>query len=283
MSFVAVAIIGAGALAAGASVYSSSKASSAAKAQAKAAGKQGDLAASLAAESDPLRSELLGQYENFLTLGILPPAYNVSGEEANTYGLDEFLAGGEIPEALGFERNTAYNRDVLEQQFQRARENTLNAAPAQGGRLADSLTDLEGQRALGITGLESQASQQEQDLRKSLYSTGLDFEQNRATRRQRLRDQLFGQAAGAGFGSIGPALQGLGNAAQSYGGAAANFGNQAGQFADLAGVAAGYGIPALQQAFAPQPYPYGLQASFTAPPVQPSPAFPSPGLAYGGG
>ena len=251
---VAVAVVAAGAISAGVSAYSSSKANKAANKQAKAAGTQAELARNLAEESDPLRSELLGQYENFLTLGILPPAYNGSGEEANTYGLDEFLAGGEIPEALGFERNTAYNRDVLEQQFQRARENTLNAAPAQGGRLADSLTDLEGQRALGITGLESQASQQEQDLRKSLYSTGLDFEQNRATRRQRLRDQLFGQAAGAGFGPIGPALQGLGNAAAGFGGAAQSFGNQAGQALDIAGTALGYGIPALQQAFAPQPY-----------------------------
>ena len=258
MSFVAVAIIGAGALAAGVSAYSASKANKAANKQANAAGQQAELATELAAQSDPLRSQLLGQYENFLTLGILPSAYNVSGEEANTYGLEQFLAGGEIPEALGFERNTAYNRDVLEQQFGRAREATIASAPALGGRLADSLTDLEGQRALGVTGLESEASEREQALRQRLFSTGLDFEQARATRRQRLRDQLFGQAAGAGFGQIGPALQGLGNAAAGYGGAAANFGNQAGQALDIAGTAAGYGIPALQQAFAPQPfYPQG--------------------------
>ena len=180
------------------------------------------IAKELYGDTDPLRvsgEASLGEFQNN---GRLPaPFLEGIKRDAKTYGLDEFLAGGEVPVAVNLDPSTAYKRDVLEQQFTRARENTLNAAPAQGGRLASSLTDLEAARALGVTQIESEAQNQEQALREKLYGVGLDFEQKNAQEDLNLRKQLFASALGIGYGEAQAGLSGLAGASSTFGNVAA--------------------------------------------------------------
>ena len=61
--------------------------------------------------------------------------------------------------------NVPFERDVLESQFGRAREDILSNVPARGGQLNTALADLASQRALGVTGLaQSQEQQRIQNL-----------------------------------------------------------------------------------------------------------------------
>ncbi len=180
------------------------------------------IAKELYGDTEPLRVSSEASLGQFANQGILPtPFLSDTRRSANTYGLDQFLEGGEVPAAVNLDLSTAYKRDVLEQQFGRARENTLNAAPAQGGRLAGSLTDLEAQRALGVTGIESEAQNQEQALREKLYGVGLDFEQTAQAEDQNLRRALFATSLGLGYQQADSALGGLAQSSATYGNAAA--------------------------------------------------------------
>jgi hypothetical protein len=85
----------------------------------------------------------------------------------------------------------APEREAIEAQFRRARENVLSSTPMRGGQLNRSLADLEIARAMGVSGLES-------DVRR----------------------QAFNQALGVGFQIPALSISGLGAAGGIYGQAA---------------------------------------------------------------
>lgn len=227
--------------------------------QADIAQQQVDVSNRLMREGQPLRSLLLDQLYGFTTgQGNLPLQLQARPEEiAQDYGLAAFLEGGALPTAVApvarpsVPDMTALNRDVLERQFARARESAIGQAPALGGHLAAALTDLEGQRALGVTdlytrqnalqyGADVQAAEREDALRKSLFGVGIDIEQDRAKRREALRQALFGQAIGSAWGDVGPAVSSLGQAGQTAGSVASNALARSGQMTDTAAGLAGY-------------------------------------------
>ena len=69
--------------------------------------------------------------------------------------------GGMLGQLITNPPSQPFERDVLESKFARARESVLASTHGRGGALQASLTDLAGQRALGVTGL-AQAQQQQQ-------------------------------------------------------------------------------------------------------------------------
>lgn len=176
------------------------------------------IAKELYGDTEGLRVGGEASLSNFQQGGQLPaPFLEGIRRPTNTYGLDTFLAGGDLPAAVDIAPSTAFNRDVLEQQFARARENTIAQSPAIGGRLADSLVDLEAQRALGVTGIEAQAQNEERALAQRLYGVGLDFEQQAARQDQDLRKQLFASSLGIGYGQPSVALGGLAGSSNTFG------------------------------------------------------------------
>lgn len=209
-----------------------------------------------------LRGSGTSQLENFLNTGSIPAAVN-DWNPLNTYGLDAFMAGGEFPAAVrpaarpSVPDVTALSRDTLEQQFARARESTTSRAPTMGGHLADALTDLEGERALGVTGLYNQqnllqyganldAANREDALRRSLYGIGLDLGREDVQDERTLRRNLFSQALGLGFGAPPQTLAGLGGASATFGNVASTALTQSleqqRRAQDKAGTIGGFGL-----------------------------------------
>ena len=95
------------------------------------------------------------------------------------------VLAGQRPSSL---RVFAPEREALESQFRRARENVLSTTPTRGGQLNRSLVDLEIARAMGVSGLES-------DIRRTAFT----------------------QALGTGFGIPAVSIAGLGSAAGLFG------------------------------------------------------------------
>lgn len=268
MTWVAVAIGGSALIAGGATAFSASQTAGSLDAQTDVAQQQAELAQQLADESSPLRRALLAQYGDFINNGALPASLTGDpSEQANLYGLDTFMAGGDLPAAVDMRDTTAANRDVLEAQFGRARDATIAQAPGMGGYLAAGLQNLEGQRALGVTGITSAANREENALRQQLYGVGLDLSQQQANRRQLLRQQLFGQAGGAGFGQLGAALAGLGGASTNLGNAASTSLRGTAALGDVAGDAAGLGFFGLMRRNATPATPAAAASTSTWDPV----------------
>lgn len=234
---------GAALASAGGSIYSGIQQDKALGTQADLAKQQAAIAQSLFDQSQGLRGLSYGQLQDYLATGAIPQA--LGGYDPNLYGLDTFLQTGQLPKAVDLAPTTAYSRDVLEQQFGRARENLIGQAGAQGGHLGAALGDLEAQRALGVTGLYSQEAQQRNALAQQLYGVGLDVSREKATQDQALRKALFSSALGIGQGDAGTALQGLAGASGSFGQVAAGRLGQSNQLQDAFGTFLGYayGIP----------------------------------------
>lgn len=53
-----------------------------------------------------------------------------------------------------------YARDTMEKQFGQAKNQLLNSAPVRGGRLAREMTNLQSDRAMGVSGLYAQKGQE---------------------------------------------------------------------------------------------------------------------------
>jgi len=191
------------------------------------------IAKELYGKSTPLRDSGVGQLEQFLNYGSLPYAFQTA-RGPDLAGLDTFLQTGTLPTAVqrrglpSVPDLTAANRDVLEQQFDVAKDNLIAQAPTQGGRLASSLAALEAQRALGVTQLATQQrsrqyeqdlgeAQREQALATRLYGVGLDVNREQANIDQQLRRGLFSTAVGTGFGTPQTALGGLAGSSATFG------------------------------------------------------------------
>lgn len=190
------------------------------------------IAEELYGSSTPLRQGSVALLQEFEHSGALPQA--VYPREPDLAGLDTFLRTGELPTAVqpaplpSVPDLTAANRDVLEQQFDVARDNLISQAPTQGGRLAQSLAALEAQRALGVTQLagEQRGLQYQQDLGEAerqnalaarLYGVGLDVNREQTNTENQLRRGLFSTAVGTGFGQVDSALGGLAQSSSTFG------------------------------------------------------------------
>lgn len=175
---------------------------------------QFNIAKELYTTARPLRLAGTNALQSFVLGGGLPNALQTP--EPERYGLNEFLETGELPTAVDVAPSTALNRDVLERQFTRARESAIAQAPTLGGALASSLTDLEAQRALGVTAIEAQANETTRQLAQQLFGVGLDLEQREVDTDRRRRDALFAAALGIGSGAPATALGGLAGASGTY-------------------------------------------------------------------
>lgn len=168
---------------------------------------QAALAQQLFQESTPLRQLIIGA----------PPGVDPSTIPGFPPGLQPTTPGGATPgllqNLLMNPPNVPFERDVLESQFGRAREDILSGIPARGGQLTTALADLSSQRALGVTGL---AQAQEQQRIQNLFNV-----------------------AGLTTGQTQVALGGLGQAGSTL--AAAGAARQQGQLGALGGLGAGIG------------------------------------------
>lgn len=249
MTWVAVAVVAAGTITAGVGAYSASKTNKALDKQGDVAQQQADFAREMLDQSNPLREGFIQQLQQFMLTGAIPPALTgYAGESPNLYGLDTFMKSGELPPSLRMDDVTAASRDTLEQQFARAKESTIGAAPTMGGHLADALTGLEGERAFGVTGITSADAERKNKLRQSLYGVGLDISREQSQRQQALRQGLFAQGIGAGWGTVGPAIQGFNSAGNQFGSIASTRLGATNSLADMFGTTVGYGLPAIQNA-----------------------------------
>lgn len=194
---------------------------------------QAEIARALYSETSPLRRQGISDVTSFLeTGGTIPGALQTP--PPNTYGLVPFMSTGQLPTALTREPLpsvpdlTAANREVLESQFGRARDATISQAGTLGGRLSSGLTDLEAQRAMGVTGLytNQHALQYQQDLgeaqavnalKQTLFGTGLDVSREETADERALRRGLFSQALQQGMGGVPTSLTGLTGASATFG------------------------------------------------------------------
>jgi hypothetical protein len=210
-----IAGLAAAAVSAGVGAYSAKKANKATNAQTDVAQQQLDQSQQLLDESAPLRGMTQLQLMHFLLTGSLPADLYTPSPEL--YGLPHFMTSGQLPGPLELAPTTAANRDVLESQFTNARTNVIEQSPAMGGHLADALTDLEGQRALGVTQLYTDENAQRNKLAQSLFGTGLDISREQQQQEEQKRRALFAAALGTGTNQAGLALGGLSGASTSFG------------------------------------------------------------------
>jgi hypothetical protein len=190
------------------------------------------IAKELYGKSTGLRDQGVNQLQYFMDFNTIPGPVDV--KRPDLAGLDTFLQTGDLPTAVtpaplpSVPNLVAGERDVLEAQFDVARDNLIAQAPTQGGRLAQSLAALEAQRALGVTQLEGRRRglQYEQDLGEAerqnalasrLYGVGLDVNREQANVENQLRRALFSTAVGTGFGQQNTALGGLSSASGTFG------------------------------------------------------------------
>lgn len=237
-----MAIIGGLAITAGAAAYSAYNANKASSAQTDVAQQQSDLARQLLGEGAGPRQLSSAYLQHFLSRGDIPGGLN-TGPPAQNYGLEHFLQTGTLPPSVDLAPTTAANRDILETQFGRARENIMSRTP-QGGQMNAALTNLEGQRALGATQIYTDANAQRNKLAQSLYGTGIDLSREATLQDQNLRRQLFASALGLGTSSSAAALQGLSGASQGFGNVASNALKSTAMDSDLALTLGSYGLRA---------------------------------------
>ena len=156
---------------------------------------QARLAEQLFAQTGPLRDLLFG-IPGTAAVAARPEQFIPGSGES---GVDRFVPGlagspavpgspGMLQNLLTNPPNVPFERDVLESQFGRARENILAGSPARGGALNTSLANLESQRALGVTGLVQ--SQQQQQIENMFRTAGV------ATGQTQLSLGGLGQAGG---------------------------------------------------------------------------------------
>jgi hypothetical protein len=189
------------------------------KAQRKAAEQMAAISQEVFDTTGGLREGAVSGLEGFLQSGDLPEG--LTQVRPDLAGLNRFMDTGRLPTAVNLQDTYAPVRDTLERQFRNAREATIGEAGAQGGALAQSLTDLQGERALGVTSIEAQRAQEANALRQRLFGVGLDIRREQAQQENALRQQLFGLATTTGFGQAPVALGGLGGAAGQFGNIAA--------------------------------------------------------------
>jgi hypothetical protein len=264
MTWAAVAV---GAVAAGSAAYGAKKSSDASKAQSKIAAQQQDMAMQLYRDTGPLRSAGQSHLLSFLRYGTLP--FPAQAPQPDLAGLDTFMETGELPTPLepsplpSVPDLTRARRGILERQFQQARDNTVANAPVRGGTLGAALTQLDGQRALGVAGLYDQqlqgqyqqdlgATQARDALAQRLFGVGLDVRSAQAQREGNLRRALFSSALGLGSQQAQQALGGLANASQSATNVASTT-LAAGQQQAQAGQSLGMAAALAQKYFKPQP------------------------------
>jgi len=147
---------------------------------------QTDIAKKLFNESDPLRQQLFGQSNDFL-----------SGNFDVT-GTPQFAAG----------------KNIQEQQFQRARDATISNT-AEGGGLTSALTNLEGQRASGLTNMVGDLAREQQNQAVGLGTFGAVQGQSGLANAASTQAQLAAAESNANAGKAG----GLGDAAGALGAA----------------------------------------------------------------
>ena len=191
-----------------------------------AAGQQAAIANQLFQETGPLRGLLFGTPGTPATAGI-PGGWSFGREgdinpprEAGPQwlpGTPGQPAGagrpGLIEGVLTGPNVFPAERDVLERQFSRARENIISAGPARGGLQSSLLAANEAERAFGVTGLESMGQ-------------------------QRRQENIF-RTAGLTTGQAGVSLAGLGSSGNIYSGLAGQQAGLAGQLGQAAGLAVG--------------------------------------------
>jgi len=148
---------------------------------------QVELGERLVDQSDPLRQQLLNQSGDFL------------GGNFDVTGTPQFAAG----------------KDIQEQQFGRARDNIIAGTP-EGGGLTSALTNLEGARASGLTGLTGGLAEAEQNRALQLGTFGAAQGSQALGSAGSIQAQL---AAAEGAQNAGKA-SGLGSAGGAIGAAA---------------------------------------------------------------
>lgn len=299
---VGVAVVGTGVTA-----YQANKANKAQNRQSDTADRQAALAENMYYDTEPIRTLSNAQLEGFLTHGQVPaqiqPTYGGSQENFGLYdfargntGLPAPLQSGVLPEAPRrlapspvarpkVADMTAYDRDVLEKQFTKAKGNLYANSPTASGALEANLGNLEAERALGVTGIYSnqnrlqyqadleeasrqdaynqqnykadttadtqnylaqlQDRQMQEQLRKSLFGSALDLSQKQAQSDVDLRKALFASALGLGTQGATTALSGLSGASNSYGNVASSALKGTDMASDATGTALGFAIPAL--------------------------------------
>src|SRR3972149_1018168 len=154
---------------------------------------QSQLAQQLFAQTGPLRDLLFGSPGTAAVAAT--PGRFIGGGDSDGSFLPGLAGSPAVPGSPGMLQNllpnppnVPFERDVLESQFGRARENILSGSPARGGALNTSLANLESQRALGVTGLVQ--SQQQQQIENMFRTAGV------ATGQTQLSLGGLGQAGG---------------------------------------------------------------------------------------
>lgn len=116
------------------------------------------------------------------------------------------IAQGQTPQAVQNLANVpgqALQRDILEAQFQNARNRLIEQGQA-GGGLNANLAGLEAQRALGVAGIQAQQAAAEQQLNRDLFGAatqaGLGANQDQANLLRQGAD-IFGLQGQQGIGS----------------------------------------------------------------------------------
>jgi hypothetical protein len=228
---------------------------------------QQEIAANLYDTTEPVRGSVLGGLTGFASgSDWLPPS--VAPRAPDLAGLDTFLQTGTLPTAVqpgalpavpaypqvptgpSVPDLTTASRGVLESQFQQARGNLVATTPVRGGTLGAAMTQLEGQRALGVATLYDRQKQlqYDQDLARtrqqhtedlgrtqlqhsedlqeaqrrntqaqSLYGVGLDLNREQANIENQTRRALYASAVGTAFGQPQSALAGLSGASTTFG------------------------------------------------------------------
>lgn len=132
-----------------------------------------------------------------------------------TLGLTgQALQGNIAPEIQQlFANASSGERDILEQQFNVARNRVAEGAAGRGGNLNSNLASLEGQRALALGRLENQNTNAQRQLAGQLFGTGIDqgFSANQQVAGfGNQAGQLFGLAGGQGLAAEGQRQSALG-------------------------------------------------------------------------
>lgn len=164
--------------------------------------------------TSPLETEQANQIRDYYQ-GFQKPTRDIVAPQVQAGFANNDLFSGKID---------PYQRDVLEGQFRNAKNQILNTAPVRGGMLQNAMTGLAKDRAMGVSGLLSQAQEAARNrltgMLPSIFpnaaasqQAGIQLaqsDQNRLAQNTQMKaqsDQAFGQGLG---GLLGNAMFGGG-------------------------------------------------------------------------
>jgi hypothetical protein len=144
---------------------------------------------------------------------------DLSGLRGNTLNTLEQVSRGQMPQAITdlFRGTAGPERDVLEMQFQNARNQMLERSPTLGGNLSSNLANLDTNRAISLAQQEQARGDQARAVAANLF--GMSAEQGLTAPGQQAglygqASSMFGQAEQGRQGALSGALSAMDTAAQ---------------------------------------------------------------------